>query len=123
MVLPSLQSATEKTHQSRVEKLSVILSGEATIQQHLQFLISNNHSDLLILRHTKESVRASVCHTATVIANGFMHCGTTSDQVCTLDTILYFITTNRLVFIGKLILHTTLKYEAFLNLQYLCNKY
>lgn len=68
-------------HQSRVEKLSVILSGEATIQQHLQFLISNNHSDLLILRHTKDAVRASVCHTATVIANGFMHCGTTSDQV------------------------------------------
>lgn len=70
----------EKMHQSRVEKLSQILSGEATIQQHLQFLISNNHSDLLILRHTKEAVRASVCHTATVIANGFMHCGTTSDQ-------------------------------------------
>uniref|UniRef100_A0A2P2I0U6 26S proteasome non-ATPase regulatory subunit 1 n=1 Tax=Hirondellea gigas TaxID=1518452 RepID=A0A2P2I0U6_9CRUS len=73
-------SSTEKMHQSRVEKLSEILSGEATIQQHLQFLISNNHSDLLILRHTKEAVRASVCHTATVIANGFMHCGTTSDQ-------------------------------------------
>lgn len=73
-------SSVEKLHQSRVEKLSQILSGEATIQQHLQFLISNNHSDLLILRHTKEAVRASVCHTATVIANGFMHCGTTSDQ-------------------------------------------
>ncbi|KAF2361483.1 Proteasome/cyclosome repeat [Trinorchestia longiramus] len=73
-------SPEEKIHQSRCEKMSLILSGEATIQQHLQFLISNNHSDLLILRHTKEAVRASVCHTATVIANGFMHCGTTSDQ-------------------------------------------
>jgi len=25
-------------------------------------------------------VRNSVCHNATVIANGLMHCGTTSDQ-------------------------------------------
>ena len=51
-----------------------------TIEQHLQFLIANNKTDLLILKHTKEAVRASVCHTATVIANAFMHCGTTSDQ-------------------------------------------
>ncbi|PKU29259.1 hypothetical protein llap_20437 [Limosa lapponica baueri] len=27
-----------------------------------------------------DAVRNSVCHTATVIANSFMHCGTTSDQ-------------------------------------------
>lgn len=35
---------------------------------------------MLILKQTKEAVRNSVCHTATVIANSFMHCGTTSDQ-------------------------------------------
>ncbi|XP_037777929.1 26S proteasome non-ATPase regulatory subunit 1-like [Penaeus monodon] len=70
----------EKTHQNRVANLARILSGEMTIEQHLQFLIANNHTDMLILRHTKEAVRASVCHTATVIANAFMHCGTTSDQ-------------------------------------------
>lgn len=74
------QTDLEKTHQTRVEKLARILSGEMTIEQHLQFLIANNHTDMLILRHSKEAVRASVCHTATVIANAFMHCGTTSDQ-------------------------------------------
>ncbi|RYD71477.1 MAG: hypothetical protein EOP53_23625, partial [Sphingobacteriales bacterium] len=46
----------------------------------LQFLIRSNHADLQILRGTKEAVRVSICHTATVIANGFMHSGTTSDQ-------------------------------------------
>lgn len=35
---------------------------------------------MLILKNTKEAIRVSVCHTATVIANGFMHAGTTSDQ-------------------------------------------
>lgn len=28
----------------------------------------------------QDAVRNSVCHTATVIANSLMHCGTTSDQ-------------------------------------------
>lgn len=28
----------------------------------------------------QDAVRNSVCHTATVIANSFMHTGTTSDQ-------------------------------------------
>ncbi|GBP01834.1 26S proteasome non-ATPase regulatory subunit 1 [Eumeta japonica] len=32
------------------------------------------------LESDKEAVRVSICHTATVIANGFMHSGTTSDQ-------------------------------------------
>lgn len=46
----------------------------------LQFLIRNNKSDLLILKQTKDAIRVSVCHTATVIANALMHSGTTSDQ-------------------------------------------
>ena len=58
------------------------------IEQHLQFLIANNHTDLLILKHTKDAVRASVCHTATVIANAYMHCGTTSDQFLRYEFIL-----------------------------------
>lgn len=66
--------------QERLEKLAVILSGETTIELELQFLIRNNHTDMLILKHTKDAVRNSVCHTATVIANSIMHCGTTSDQ-------------------------------------------
>ncbi|KAL0624817.1 26S proteasome non-ATPase regulatory subunit 1 [Plecturocebus cupreus] len=61
-------------------KMIKILSGEMAIELHLQFLIRNNNTDLMILKNTKDAVRNSVCHTATVIANSFMHCGTTSDQ-------------------------------------------
>ncbi|XP_063234338.1 26S proteasome non-ATPase regulatory subunit 1 [Bacillus rossius redtenbacheri] len=70
----------EKTHQERIEKLSSILSGSVSIDLHLQFLIRSNHSDMLILKNTKDAVRVSICHTATVIANAYMHSGTTSDQ-------------------------------------------
>ena len=70
----------EKEVQDRFSKLSTILSGEKTIELHLQFLIRNNKSDLLVLKNTKEAVRNSVCHNATVIANSLMHCGTTCDQ-------------------------------------------
>ncbi|KAJ8916251.1 hypothetical protein NQ315_016391, partial [Exocentrus adspersus] len=73
-------SDTDKEHQTRIEKLHTILSGEVSIELHLQFLIRSNHADLLILKQTKETVRVSICHTATVIANAFMHSGTTSDQ-------------------------------------------
>jgi len=70
----------EKELQSRVEKLSSILSGEKPIYLHLQFLIRNDKTDPLILKNTKDAVRVSICHTATVIANGYMHSGTTHDQ-------------------------------------------
>lgn len=78
----TLSSLTEeeKAHQERIEKLSTILSGEVSIDHHLQFLIRSNHADMLILKNTKEAIRVSICHTATVIANGYMHSGTTSDQ-------------------------------------------
>nr|CAD7569657.1 unnamed protein product [Timema californicum] len=77
-----LESLTEeeKIHQQRIEKLTSILSGEVSIDLHLQFLIRSNHSDMLILKNTKDAVRVSICHTATVIANAYMHSGTTSDQ-------------------------------------------
>ncbi|CAN7996012.1 unnamed protein product, partial [Ixodes hexagonus] len=65
---------------AQLAKLATILSGEVTIGLHLQFLIRSNHTDLLVLKQTKDAVRNSVCHTATVIANSLMHCGTTSDQ-------------------------------------------
>lgn len=77
--IESLNDA-EKLHQKNLEKLVSILSGEISIDLQLQFLIRSNHADLQILRGTKESVRVSICHTATVIANAFMHSGTTSDQ-------------------------------------------
>jgi 26S proteasome regulatory subunit N2 len=62
------------------EQVIKVLCGEVTIALQLQFLVRSNKSDLLILKQTKDSVRVSICHTATVIANAFMHSGTTSDQ-------------------------------------------
>lgn len=70
----------EKEHQERIEKLGSILSGSVSIDLHLQFLIRSNHTDMLILKNTKDAIRVSICHTATVISNAFMHSGTTSDQ-------------------------------------------
>lgn len=70
---------SEKARQERLSKLAIILSGETTIELQLQFLIRKNHVDPLILRYTRDAVRNSICHTATVISNGLMHYGTTSD--------------------------------------------
>lgn len=78
--IPSSLSETESQLQLRLERLHTILGGETSIFLRLQFLIKNNKTDMLILKNTKDGVRNSVCHTATVIANSFMHCGTTSDQ-------------------------------------------
>ena len=73
-------SDSEKGLQERVTKLHVILGGDTTIALHLQFLIRTNKADPQILKKTKDVVRNSVCHNATVIANAFMYAGTTSDQ-------------------------------------------
>ena len=62
-----------------LEKLDGVLSGQLTIQLHLQFLIRNNKADLVILKQVKDVIRNSVSHNATIIANSLMHCGTTSD--------------------------------------------
>ncbi|XP_077988315.1 26S proteasome non-ATPase regulatory subunit 1-like [Glandiceps talaboti] len=77
---PLQLTETDKLHQDRITKLTTILGGQATIDLHLQFLIRTNKTDMQILKNTKDAVRNSVCHTATVIANAYMHCGTTSDQ-------------------------------------------
>lgn len=77
-----LESLTEeeKQHQMQFEKLVSILGGDVSIGLQLQFLIRSNHADMLILKNTKDAIRVSICHTATVIANAYMHSGTTSDQ-------------------------------------------
>uniref|UniRef100_A0A8C9G6X2 26S proteasome non-ATPase regulatory subunit 1 n=1 Tax=Pavo cristatus TaxID=9049 RepID=A0A8C9G6X2_PAVCR len=77
-------SVTNPEPKDQISKMIKILSGEMAIELHLQFLIRNNNTDLMILKNTKDAVRNSVCHTATVIANSFMHCGTTSDQFLSL---------------------------------------
>lgn len=56
-----------------------ILKGEKTVALHQEFLIRTNHTDLQILRNTKEAGRNSITHNATVISNGIIHYGTTSD--------------------------------------------
>jgi 26S proteasome regulatory subunit N2 len=48
-----LKSEEEKRLQERIEKLLTILNGEITIGLHMQFLIKNNHADLLILKQIK----------------------------------------------------------------------
>ena len=79
---------TEKTAETgkntelntKIDKLVSILNGESPIYLNLQFLIRNDRTDPLVLKQTKDAVRVSICHTATVIANGLMHSGTTHDQ-------------------------------------------
>lgn len=68
-----------------VENLRKILRGEETIKHHMQFLIKNNHTDMLILKQIKDSVRMATTHNATVIANGLMHVGTTCDDFLRFD--------------------------------------
>ena len=46
-------------------------------------------SFFFILLFTQDAVRNSVCHTATVIANSFMHTGTTSDQFLRYGALFY----------------------------------
>ncbi|CAB4003994.1 26S proteasome non-ATPase regulatory subunit 1, partial [Paramuricea clavata] len=73
------KNGVDKVLEDRVKHLQAILGGETTIGYHLEFLIRNNHADLLILKNTKDASRNSVSHSATVISNALMHCGTTTD--------------------------------------------
>ncbi|KAK2719314.1 26S proteasome non-ATPase regulatory subunit 1-like isoform X2 [Artemia franciscana] len=77
---PRKKKFDEEGYNKRLENLTNILSGDTAIDLHLQFLIRNNHTDLNILKKTKDTVRVSVCHSATVIAHGLMNAGTTSDS-------------------------------------------
>lgn len=76
---PSPETEETKPTQEN-DNLKSILSGEETIKHHMQFVIKNNHTDMLILRNIKDTVRGSCAHNAAVIANGLMHTGTTCDD-------------------------------------------
>lgn len=69
-------------NQERFAKIKTILSGEESIKLYLEFLYRKNHTDLLILKNTKNALesRNSVYHSAVTFANAFMHAGTTSDE-------------------------------------------
>ncbi|KAG2199130.1 hypothetical protein INT47_009869 [Mucor saturninus] len=77
-------SAEEKKpkNDTPFKKIKSILSGEESIRLHLEFLYRNNHTDLLILKNTKNALesRNSIYHSAVTFANAFMQAGTTSDE-------------------------------------------
>ena len=53
----STSTTSEGTMSPEVRNaLRRILRGEETIKHHMQFLIKNNHTDMLILKQIKESV-------------------------------------------------------------------
>ncbi|CAM6098679.1 unnamed protein product [Calypogeia fissa] len=74
-------SEEQTIYAQRLARLKGILSGETPINLTLQFLYSNNRSDLLILKTIKQTIemRNSVCHSATIYSNALMHAGTTVD--------------------------------------------
>jgi len=76
------QEYTMSPTDEKYAKIRRILSGEESIKLHLEFLYRNNHTDLLILKNTKNALesRNSVYHSAVTFANAFMHAGTTSDE-------------------------------------------
>lgn len=68
--------------QPKFAKVKSILSGKETIKLQLEFLCRNNHTDMLILKDSKNvlDARLSVYHSAVTFANAFMNAGTTSDD-------------------------------------------
>jgi 26S proteasome regulatory subunit N2 len=66
---------------ARYENVKGILSGKTPLSLYLYFLHRNNHADLQILKNIKNTVdaRVSVLHSATILANAYMHAGTTVD--------------------------------------------
>ncbi|CAO3592001.1 unnamed protein product [Absidia cylindrospora] len=75
-------ATTETDDNDPFKKIVSILSGEQSIRLYLEFLYRNNHTDLMILKNTKNALesRHSVYHSALTFANAFMHAGTTSDE-------------------------------------------
>lgn len=58
-----------------------VLSGAWPVRLNLEFLYFSNATDLQLLQNMKEAfdARVSMCHSALVMANAFMHAGTTRD--------------------------------------------
>ncbi|KHJ75700.1 Proteasome/cyclosome repeat protein, partial [Oesophagostomum dentatum] len=74
------QEPAKPEESTPMSRLKAILRGEETVKQHMQFLIKNNHTDMLILKEMKDCVRTATAHNATLMANGLMHLGTTCDD-------------------------------------------
>ena len=71
-------ATTTSTHASVLLR---ILSGTVPMHLRLEFLYSKNSADLLVLKGVKDAIdsRSSVNHGACVLANAYMHTGTTVD--------------------------------------------
>ncbi|KAG8834158.1 proteasome regulatory particle base subunit [Serendipita sp. 399] len=71
----------EGPHEAMYTNLRMILSGESSTKLYCEFLKRSNNVDMLILKHTKDSLdpRFSIYHTALSLQNAFMHSGTGSD--------------------------------------------
>jgi 26S proteasome regulatory subunit N2 len=67
---------------SPISQIHRILSGTLSIQLNLEFLHRNNHTDLLILKKTREALekRSMTFHSAITVANAYANAGTTSDE-------------------------------------------
>jgi 26S proteasome regulatory subunit N2 len=74
-------SATSTAAAKRYDSLVAVISGTWPIRLNLEFLYWHNATDLLLLKNIKDSfdTRVSMNHSATVMANAFMHAGTTVD--------------------------------------------
>lgn len=78
----TVASAGETTPlQSMYTTLLSVLSGAWPVRLNLEFLYFSNATDLQLLQNMKEAfdARVSMCHSALVMANAFMHAGTTRD--------------------------------------------
>lgn len=66
----------------KYDKVVSIISGTWPIRINLDFLHFHKATDLLLLKNMKDSfdARVSMTHSATVMANAFMHAGTTGDE-------------------------------------------
>lgn len=80
-VMQQLPEGENPQEESMYTNLRMILSGESSTKLYCEFLKRSNNVDMLILKHTKESLepRSSIYHTALSLQNAYMHSGTGSD--------------------------------------------
>jgi 26S proteasome regulatory subunit N2 len=80
-VMQQLPEGKTPEEEGMYTNLRMILSGESSTKLYCEFLKRSNNVDMLILKHTKESLepRSSIYHTALSLQNAYMHSGTGSD--------------------------------------------
>jgi 26S proteasome regulatory subunit N2 len=80
-VTPVATSTADTPVGKTYETLLSVLSGSWPVRLNLEFLYWHDATDLQILRNIKGAfnARSSMCHSALVMANAFMHAGTTVD--------------------------------------------